>query len=159
MKYPRESVTDFMERYFAAYSTIAQDPAKNHQMVEYYSPDLIVNAYLGEVLEVDFEGFLLLSSSHPNIRETLTADHFVIDEEKGMIAVLVRGVLTSLATGEVIREMRFSAHYQLKLDEKELIKIEQLWLFSQYAPEGKKSIFEMYEEERIAKMKAEEDTV
>jgi hypothetical protein len=150
IKLTRESITDFMMRYFGAYSTIAQDPAMNRQMSEYYAPDITVSAYIGgEVAESDFEGFLLISSSHPGIQETLSPKHMVIDEAQGIVAVLVRGVFARKATGEVIREMGFSAHYQLKLDEKETIKIEHLWLFAQYAPAGEKSLFEMYEEEMI----------
>jgi hypothetical protein len=150
MKATREKITDFMKRYFESYSTIAQDPTRNHQMTQYYAPDLLVSAYIGgEVAESDLEGFLVISSSHPGIQETLSPEQMVIDEAQGLVAVLVRGVFTAKASGEVIREMSFSAHYKLKLDEKETIKIEHLWLFAQYAPAGEKSLFEMYEEEMI----------
>ena len=156
MELTKGSITDFMKRYFGAYSAIAQDPARNQQMAEYYAPDLVVEAYLGDIAESDFEGFLLISSSHLGIQETLTPEHMIIDEAQGMVAVLVRGEFTAKATGEMIREMGFSAHCQLKLDEKETIKVEHLWLFAQYPPPGEKSLFEMYEEEMIAYFREKE---
>ncbi len=71
----------------------------------------------------------------------------IIDEAQSMVAVLLRGELTAKATAEMIREIRFSAHYELELDGKGTIKIKHLWLFSQYPPPGEKSILEMYAEE------------
>ena len=149
MKFNREQIKRFMEEYFLAYSTIAQDPEKNYQMSDNYATNLIVNIYMGEVVENNFQEFLLLSSSHQSIQETLTPEHFIIDEAHGMAAVLLKGVLTKKATGKVIREMGFSAHYQLTTDDNGARKIVQLWIFAQYAPDEEKSIFEMYMEEMM----------
>lgn len=147
MEFNREHIKEFFEEYFEAYSTIAQDPEKNHQMSKYYAPELVVSVYLGKVEEADREYFLLRSSSHPTLLETLTPEHYIIDEASGKVAALVNGVITKKATGEVIREMWFSAHYQLKIDEEGKLKMVHLWLFSQYAPDGEKSLVELYMED------------
>lgn len=143
LTFKREQIKDFFGKYFSAYSTIAQDPEKIHQMSAFFAPDITVSVFLGEVVDSNFEEFIRLSSSHPSIQETLTPKHYIIDEAHGMIAALVKGVFTNSATGKVIREMDFSAHYQLKWDENGSIKIVHLWLFAQYAPDGEKNIFEM----------------
>jgi hypothetical protein len=52
MEMSRNSITEFMEKYFGAYSTIAQDPKENHRMAEFFSPDLVVTAYLGDIGEI-----------------------------------------------------------------------------------------------------------
>ena len=150
----RNSITEFMERYFSVYSTFAQDPKENHRMAEFYSPDMVFSVYLGDIEECGPEEFLLRVSSHPRIQETLTPGHMVIDEAQGIVAVLVHSTFVVKATGELIREMWFSAHYRLNLDEKKTLKMDHLWLFSQYARPGEKTIYEILMEEM---MKLSED--
>jgi len=157
LKFNKEHIKRFMEKYFIAYSTIAQDPENNYQMSDYYAPNLIVTIYTGEVVENNFQEFLLSSSSHQSIQETLTPEHFIIDEAHGMVAVLLKGVLAKKATGKVIREMGFSAHYQLTTDGNGAHKIVHLWIFAQYAPDEEKSIFEMYMEEMMGGQKGESE--
>jgi hypothetical protein len=143
MEISKKSITEFMERYFGAYYTIAQDPKENYRMAEYFSPDLVVTVYLGDIDECGREEFLRRISSHPGIQETLTPKHMVIDEAQGMLAVLLHCGLTVQATGDLVREVWFSAHYKFKLDEKKALTIEHLWLFAQYARPGEKSIFDV----------------
>jgi hypothetical protein len=147
MEMLRKTITEFMKKYFEAYSTIAQDPKENHRMSEYYSPDFAVTVYVGHIAECGGEEFLFRSSSHPGIQEILTPGHMIVDEEQGMLGVLVHCKLIARATRALIREMWFSAHYKITLDERGNLKIEHLWLFAQYSPRGEKSIFEMYGEE------------
>jgi hypothetical protein len=146
--FERDSVIDFMERYLIAYSTIAQDPKTTHQMYEFYPPDLTVIIYVDPVDICNREEMLAATSTHPDIQETLTPQQFIIDEAQGMVAALIQCNLTDKATGELLRQMNFSGHYQLKFDEEENLKIKNLWLFAQYPPSGEESIFEMYQEDR-----------
>ncbi len=157
LKFNREQIKRFLEEYFQSYSTIAQDPEKNHQMLDYYAPNIIVYLYAGDVLETNFEDFLILSSSHPSIQETLIPEHYIIDEAQSMATVLLKGELAKKATGEVFREMDFSAHYQLTTDDNGALKITHLWIFAQYAPDGEESIFELYMNEMMDGQKGESD--
>ncbi len=70
-------------------------------MLDYYAPNIILNLYAGEVIENNCQEFLMLSSSHQSIQETLTPEHFVIDETQGIASVLLNGELAKKATGEV----------------------------------------------------------
>ena len=145
MELARDRILEYFKNYFAAYSTVAQDPQTVHLMNEYYAPDLTVTVYTPRISVSDLEAFLRRSSSHPDIQETLVPEQIVVDDTQNMATVLLRGEFTVKATGEVMTHM-FSAHYQLVLDENERIKIKNLWLFAQLVRAGKQSIFEIYEE-------------
>lgn len=143
MKIAHDQIIAFMKRYFAAYNTIAQDSKTIHLMNEYYAPELKVAVYTPKVAVSDRQRFLSSSSSHPGIQETLIPEHIIVDDMQYMVAVLLRGEFTFKDTGKTIRQM-FSAHYQLKLDEKNSFKIVSLWIFGQYVAHGEKTIFEIY---------------
>lgn len=140
-----DEIMDFMKRYFKAYSTIAQDPKTKEQMYEYYAPEIKVTQYFPEKAVSDREQFLLVSSAHPTILETLIPEHIVADDRQKMAAVWLRGEFTIKATGEVIVQ-EFTAHYQLMLDENKTIKIKNLWIFAEYVPPGKQNIVDLYME-------------
>jgi hypothetical protein len=156
MEMSRKSITEFMERYFREYSALAQDPKENYRMAEFYAPDMVFSVYLGDIEECGPEEFLGRVSSHPRIQETLIPEHMIIDEAEGMVAVLVRSTFVVKATGEMVKDMWFSAHYKLKLDEKKTLKMDHLWLVAQYPRLGEKSIFEILMEESM-KFFAEKD--
>jgi hypothetical protein len=145
MDLTHDRIMEFMRRYFGAYSTVAQDPKTVQQMNEYYAPELRVTIYTPRIAVSDRESFLHRSSSHPTIQETLIPEYIIADAIQHMAAALLKGEFTFKTTGEVITQM-FSAHYQLKVDEKNSIKIKNLSLFGQYVPHGKQNIFEIYEE-------------
>jgi hypothetical protein len=149
MEMSRSSITEFMEKYFRDYSVFAQDPKENYRMAEFYAPDIVFSIYLGDIEECGPEEFLRRVYSHPRIQETLTPKHMVIDEAQGMVVVLVRSTFVVKATGEMVKDMWFSAHYKLKLDEKKTLKMDHLWLFPQYPRLGEKSIFEILMEETM----------
>lgn len=145
MELKYDNIMYFIKNYFKAYSTIAQDPKTSHQMHEYYAPDIKVAQYFPQMAISDRDQFLRISSSHPTIQETLIPEHIIVDDRQKMVAVLLRGEFTIKATGEVITQI-FTAHYQLKLDEKNTIKIKNLWIFAEYVPPGKQNIVDLYEE-------------
>jgi hypothetical protein len=145
MELAHDQIVEYLRKYFTAYSTVAQDPRTTHQMNDYYAPDLTVTVYTPRVSVSNRETMLRRSSSHPDIQETLIPEHIMVDERQHMATVLLRGEFTFKATGEVLTHM-FSAHYQFVLDEKERVKIKNLWLFAQLVRSGKQSIFEIYEE-------------
>ena len=141
----RDRIVESLKKYFAAYSTVAQDPRTTHLMNDYYTPDLTVTVYTPRISVSDRGAFLRRSSSHPDIQETLIPEQIIVDERQQMATVQLRGEFTFKATGEVMKHM-FSAHYQFVIDENERIKIKNLWLFAQLVRPGNKSIFEIYEE-------------
>jgi hypothetical protein len=145
MELAHDQIVEYLRKYFTAYSTVAQDPRTTHQMNDYYAPDLTVTVYTPRVSVSNRETMLRRSSSHQDIQETLIPEHIMVDERQHMATVLLRGEFTFKATGEVLTHM-FSAHYQFVLDEKERVKIKNLWLFAQLVRSGKQSIFEIYEE-------------
>lgn len=132
-----------MERYFKAYSTIAQNPDATHQMYEFFSPEVKVYSYVTPLFTFDGEKFLKVSSSHPHVQETLRPKHLIIDERQKMVAALLGAELIKKATEEVI-QITFAAHYQLILDENNTIKIKELWIFAEPLPPGKPSIVELF---------------
>jgi len=140
-----DNMMDFMERYFEAYSTIAQDPKTTHKMRDFYSPDFQLTQYFPRHAVSDLELFLEMSSSHPGIQETLRPEYIMVDDRQKKAAVYLRADFAIKATGEVVSEMT-SAHYHLKLDEKGNIKIKDLILFQAYPEPGKKGIVELYAE-------------
>ena len=145
MKCTYDDIMNFMKRYFKAFSTMAQDPNTTHKMHEFYSPELRVTQYFPQMVVSDREQFLRISSSHPDIQETLIPEHIIVDDRQKMVAVFLRGEFTIKATKEIIVQM-FTAHYQLILDANSTIKITDLLIFAEYAPPGKQNIVTLYEE-------------
>lgn len=140
-----DNITDFMNRYFKAYSTLAQNPETSHKMHEYYSPALKVIQFFPVRAESDREQFLKISAAHPAIQETLIPEHIIVDEKQMLAGVLLRGEFTIKDTGEVITQM-FTAHYQLILDEAKTLKITELSIFAEYVAPGSQNIISLYEE-------------
>jgi hypothetical protein len=140
-----ENMMDFMERYFKAYSTVAQDPKTTHRMRDFYAPEFKLIQYFPRYAVSDLELFLDMSSSHPEIQETLQPEYIMIDDRQKKAAVYLKADFTVKTTGEVVSEMT-SAHYHMKLDEEGTIKIKELILFQAYPEPGKKGIVDLYED-------------
>jgi hypothetical protein len=145
MELTYDNIMDFMKRYFEAYSTIAQNPMTTHQMREFYSPDFKLIQYFPRHAVSGLELFLEMSSSHPGIQETLRPEYIMVDDRQKKAVVYLRAEFVIKATGEIVSEMT-SAHYHLKLDDKDTIKIKELILFQAYPEPGKKGIVELYAE-------------
>lgn len=146
MSFGHAQIVDFMNRYFRAYSTVAQNPETTHEMHAFYSPDLKVTLFFPQRAVLNREQFLLVSSSHPNIQETLIPEHMIADEIVSMAAALVRGELTVKETNEVILRIMFTAHYRLIADENDTMKIRDLWISSENVPPGQPDIASLYED-------------
>ncbi len=146
MAFAREEIVDFMNRYFGAYSTVAQNPETTHEMEAFYSPELEVTLFFPQRTVLNREQFLLVSSSHPDIRETLIPEHIIADEKAGMAAALVRGELTAKETNDMLLQIMFTAHYRLVSDGKEGMKIKDLWICSEDSAPGQPDIATLYED-------------
>lgn len=146
MAFSHEDIMDFMKRYFDAFNTLAQNPDTSPRMYEYYSPELKVTQFFLPIGTAAFnrEQFLRISSSHPEVQETLIPEHIIVDAKQNMAAAFLRGEFTVKATKEVIVQM-FTAHYQLIQDENNTIKIKDLLIFAEYLPPGKQNIGDLYE--------------
>lgn len=143
MELTYDNMMDFMEEYFRAYSTVAQDPATTHQMREFYAPEFTLVQYFPRYAVSDLQLFLDMSSAHPGIQETLEPEYIMIDDRQNRAAVYLKAYFTVKNTGEVVTDMT-SAHYHLKLDEENTIKIEKLILFQAYLEPGKRGIVDLY---------------
>jgi hypothetical protein len=141
MELTYEDMIDFMERYFNAYSAIAQDPKTTHLMRQFLSPDFKVTQYFPRYAVVPLDLFLEISSSHPHFDEKLIPKDLIVDERQKKVAVYLRGEFTMKSTGEHLIQM-FSAHYSLALNNEGEIKIQDLLLFTEYVPPGKTNIVE-----------------
>jgi len=146
MEFERPQIVDFMNRYFRAYSTVAQNPETTNEMHAFYSPDFKVTLFFPQRVVLNREQFLLVSSSHPHILETLIPEHIIADDEVAMAAALIRGELTVKETSEVILQMMFIAHYQLISDENKTMKIKDLWISAENMPPGQPDIASLYED-------------
>ena len=144
MAFARTRIVDFMNRYFRAYSTVAQSQETTHEMEAFYSPDLKVTLFFPQRAVLNREQFLLVSSSHPNIRETLIPEHIIADDAAAMAAALVRGELTVKETNELVLQIMFTAHYRLIADENNTMKIGDLWISSENVPPGQPDIASLY---------------
>lgn len=137
----RARITDFMQRYFSAYSTVAQDPQQNHRMHAFYAPEVEIVTYLGEEARHGREDFMAIAASHPPIEETFTPRQFIIDEQQGMVSALLDCRMVERATGALLRQMSFMAHYQLRPEGDGSLRMTRLSIFGQYPRAGEPDLF------------------
>jgi hypothetical protein len=134
-----DSIVEFMERYFPAYSDHGQDPATVRQMCDYYAPELVFTGYVGSAEPTVFSdraSFLGFDVSHPSSYERLTPEEIVVDERRKQVFAIIRFEFIDRKTGAVLAQERGATLYTLKVDGQGAIKITSLVFFPQRLPPG-----------------------
>ena len=135
MALTNDAVTNFMERYFETFDRYAQDPDNMHQMSEYFDADLEFKQYYPDTPHIHgLENFHKLNV-HPEVREILKPELFIIDTERKLASVLINVEVVDTSTGEIILTPTYNAIYHFKEYEDSSFKISKVWLFVEHSPE------------------------
>lgn len=134
MKPTYEEITKFMNGYFEAYNTYAQNPATVHKMDDYYVPDIVfvpyVAAFGGPTNALTRrEDFYRTFTDHPHRYERFEGCEIAVDERKMIATALIHAVLFDAKTdGEILRK-DYLVRYDLGPDETNVLKIKKILYF------------------------------
>ena len=132
MKVNYKKIKTFMEEYFKAYSSYAQDSETMPKMNKYWSRDFVTTAFIrlkdGSYPCVigprsTWQEFLI--KGHLNILETLKPKEIIIDEKEKKVAVLLEIKKYDRKSNELICTLDSIGCYPL-INEDNLIKIKNL---------------------------------
>ncbi len=134
MKPTYEEIVKFMDDYFNAYNTYAQNPATVHKMDDYYVPDVVFVPYVAAFggpknALTRREDFYRTFIDHPARYEQFAGYETVVDERKMSVAVLIHAVLFESGTDRELLKKDYMVRYDLGLDEKGTLKIKKILYF------------------------------
>jgi hypothetical protein len=138
-------ISEFMQRYFDAFNSYAQNSQTKHLMHDYFAPDLEFIPYIANVPRVSGrDKFLDLMSAHPHSHEMLTPEELVIDVTRKAVVALIKVVCTDTLTKEVLVVKKYLSLYPLAVDEKQTIKIRKIQYFWEVLPPGTLDIGDVF---------------
>jgi len=129
-----------MEEYFPAYSEYAQLSATQHLMDKYYAPELSFDDDVVKSREEWYERCL----AHPAIQDKLSVEHLFVDEKQKEAGALLKTQAVDRATGNVLLELRMNVLYNLKIDDKNDIKITKVRVFLESDPRKVAKLSQLY---------------
>jgi hypothetical protein len=133
-------IVRFMEEYFPAYSEYAQLSATQHLMDKYYAPELSFDDDVVKSREEWYERCL----AHPAIQDKLSVEHLFVDEKQKEAGALLKTQAVDRATGNVLLELRMNVLYNLKIDDKNDIKITKVRVFLESDPRKVAKLSQLY---------------
>ena len=137
-KYDR--ILNFFEDYIATYSEYGQDADTISKMAKFYAPDLSFpeDAVYGR------EHWYQRCLNHPDVLDKLAIERCIIDDRKNEISAILRTEAVERATGKVLMELRMSALYKLRIDDKQNIRITEVRIFLESNPEKVARLAQLY---------------
>ncbi|MDZ7261747.1 MAG: hypothetical protein ONB05_06545 [candidate division KSB1 bacterium] len=135
-----ESIVNFMEKYFNAFSRYAQIPETQSVMDQFYVPELVNDDGFMPSREQWYRACL----SHPTIQNVLVPDHFIVDTRQKEVGALIRTQYTNRATGEILVELKMNVLYGLKIGPKKDIKIKKFRVFVESDPEKLNKMLKLF---------------
>ena len=134
MKPTYEEMVKFMNDYFSAYNTYAQNAATVHRMDDYYVPDVVFVPYVASFggpnnALTKREDFYRTFIDHPARYEQFAGYEIAVDERKMVAAVLINAVLYESGTDRELLKKDYLVRYDLGLDVKNRLKIKKILYF------------------------------
>ena len=128
-KYNR--ILRFFEDYVATYSEYGQDADTINMMDTYYASDLS----FPEDMVIGREQWYKRCLNHPDVLDKLAIERCIIDDRKNEISAILRTEAIDRGTGKLLMELRMSALYKLRIDDKQNIRITEVRIFLESNPE------------------------
>lgn len=152
MELTYDNILKWMNEYFKVYSTYGQDAKTADRMNDFFTPDLRFIPYIAGIggPEGGFfsrDEFISTAKSHSYWYEKLTPIDITIDVNRKVVAVLFGMEVIDRKTGDVAVKKSALAHYELALDENNLIKIKTIRFFWEVLPPGVPEFYDLYEDD------------
>lgn len=130
----------FFEDYVATYSKYGQDVETINIMDEYYAPDLS----FPEDMVTGREQWYKRCLNHPDVLDKLTIERCMIDDKKNEVSAILKTQAIDRATGTELMELRMSALYKLRIDDKQNIRITEVKIFLESNPKKVAKLTQLY---------------
>ena len=137
-KYNR--ILRFFEDYVATYSEYGQDAETINMMDMYYASDLS----FPEDMVIGREQWYKKCLNHPDVLDKLAIERCIIDDRKNEISAILRTEAIDRGTGKLLMELRMSALYKLRIDDKQNIRITEVRIFLESNPEKVSRLTRLY---------------
>ena len=137
-KYNR--ILRFFEDYVATYSEYGQDAETINMMDTYYASDLS----FPEDMVIGREQWYKRCLNHPDVLDKLAIERCIIDDRKNEISAILRTEAIDRGTGKLLMELRMSALYKLRIDDKQNIRITEVRIFLESNPEKVSRLTQLY---------------
>jgi hypothetical protein len=137
-KYNR--ILRFFEDYVATYSEYGQDAETINMMDMYYASDLS----FPEDMVIGREQWYKRCLNHPDVLDKLAIERCIIDDRKNEISAILRTEAIDRGTGKLLMELRMSALYKLRIDDKQNIRITEVRIFLESNPEKVSRLTQLY---------------
>ena len=137
-KYNR--ILRFFEDYVATYSEYGQDAETINMMDMYYASDLS----FPEDMVIGREQWYKRCLNHPDVLDKLAIERCIIDDRKNEISAILRTEAIDRGTGKLLMELRMSALYKLRIDDKQNIRITEVRIFLESNPEKVSRLTRLY---------------
>ena len=139
MEFTYDGIVKWMEDYFKAYNSYAQNPETVNKMSEYFTPDVHFIPYVAEFggperAVTSRDDFFRMFTGHPAVYEKFEPEDIMVDEKKKIVVALLKVELFDTKTGEVLLRKSYLPRYQLVLDENNTIKIKSILFFWESLP-------------------------
>lgn len=139
MRSKYDDIVRFMNEYIRDYSEFGQVTETHSVMDKFYAPELSFDNMVTSRKQW-YEACL----SHADIQDKLTLEHLLIDEKQNEVGALLTAQAIQKSSGKVLLEIKMNTLYNLKLDEKEELKIVKARVFLETHPQKAKKLFQIY---------------
>ncbi len=135
-----DDIRRFFNEYVAAYTEYGQDEKTMTVMDQFYAPDLCFpdDGVTGR------EQWYRRCLNHPDVQDRLTIEHLIIDDRKHEVASILKTEAVDRATGTILLELKMTALYKLRIDDKRNIKISEVKIFLESNPEKTVKLARLY---------------
>ncbi len=137
-KYNR--ILRFFEDYVATYSEYGQDAETINMMDMYYASDLS----FPEDMVIGREQWYKRCLNHPDVLDKLAIERCIVDDRKNEISAVLKTEAVERLTGKLLMELRMSALYKLRIDDKQNIRITEVRIFLESNPEKVSRLTRLY---------------
>jgi len=135
-----DAIMKFFNDYVSDYSEFGQIEDTIRVMDKYYAPELCFPDDRVNGRDIWYKRCL----NHPDVQDKLTIEHIILDEKKNEAGAILKTQAIDRATGRVLLELRMNALYKLRIDDKKDIRIVEVRIFLESAPEKVARLAQLY---------------
>ena len=148
MSFTYDTKAKWMHEYWDAYNQYAQNPETVSRMCDYFTPDLEFVPYTAKISHMHTtkrEDFFNVLTGHPRGYERFTLEDMVIDEQRAVVAALLKAEFFDSKTATQLLTKRYLVHYTLVPDEHSKPKIKKILFFWEELLPGTMDVSEAFE--------------
>jgi len=135
-----DAIVKFFHDYVSDYSEFGQNKNTIRVMDKYYAPDLSFPDDRVNGRDKWYNRCL----NHPDVQDKLTIEHLIVDEKQKEAGAILKTQAVDRTTGQVLLELRMNALYKLRIDDNRDIKIVEVRIFLESAPEKVARLAQLY---------------